>query len=88
MAQGKLMSLPESELQEYDYLLDLTPKERDTLNGWVDFFGSKYETVGTLLHYYLAENGSDQEGERGGGFLEKNYEFSDELTNSFIQQKQ
>lgn len=66
MAKGELMSLSQDELQEYDYLLDLPPKERDTLNEWVDFFGRKYETVGTLLAYYLTGYFSDGEPFTGG----------------------
>lgn len=71
LALNDYYKYPKGELQEYDYLFDLTPKQRDVLNGWVDYFNRKYDVVGTLLPYHLPENGSDGEPgfQRGGGFL-------------------
>lgn len=71
LALNDLYRYPKGELQEYDLLMDLTPKQRDLLNSWVDYFNRKYDVVGTLLPYHLPENGSDGEPgfQRGGGFL-------------------
>lgn len=81
MAQGRVLEYPADQLQDYDYLLDLTPKERDSLNEWVDFFGNKYETVGTLLHTYLPEAYSEDDSgmPKGGGFLDDTVRFEDKL---------
>lgn len=71
LATGTLLKIPKTEMQEYDQLFDLSPSERDTLNGWVDYYYKKYEMVGTLLPYHIANNFSDNEPgfPTGGGFL-------------------
>lgn len=43
-------------LQSWDNLADLTPDQRDELNGWIDFFYSKYEQVGSLVETVSAED--------------------------------
>lgn len=71
LAMGKIYKIPKSEIQEYDHLMDLSPSERDILNGWVDYFDRRYDVVGTLLPFHLENQESDLESDqpRGGGFL-------------------
>lgn len=69
MAVGNKLHYPKHELQDYDHLTDLLPKQRDTLNEWVDYFDRKYPQVGTLMPFRFGENVSDEEF-TGGGWLD------------------
>jgi hypothetical protein len=68
---GKVYKYPKHIVQEYDHLMDLSPRERDILNEWVDYFDRRYDLVGTLLPFHLENQESDLESDqpRGGGFL-------------------
>lgn len=71
LAMGKVYKYPKSVIQDYDHLTDLSPRERDILNDWVEHYDKRYEIVGTLLPFHLENQESDLESDqpRGGGFL-------------------
>lgn len=69
LAIGRIWRYPKGELQEYDYLTDLAPKERDRLNAWVEYYDRRYDLVGTLLPFHMPAQSGDEGGPRTGTFL-------------------
>lgn len=49
LAADKLLGYPDSFVQSFDDFLDLTVKEREVVNGWVDYFYQKYSEVGIVV---------------------------------------